>query len=103
MQIFNSFQEFEQYSPEAASMVLNENKLQYPNATFVKGAAGYYYWSEVEDGPEDEDAVVLFDVGQSGLLLYIWIGSADNAEDAFIDEYDLHDAKWAIEEVDQVK
>ena len=103
MQIFDSFSEFEQYSPQAAAMVVAENEMQYPNAKFVKGAAGHYYWDEVQDGPEDEDAILLFDVGVTDQLLYVWLGEADNPDDVLIDEYSLWNAKSALDEIEQVK
>jgi hypothetical protein len=108
MQIFNTFDQLEKALPKVAGLVQAENKMQYPDAKFIKGAHGNYY-SEPEDGIENDDVIILFDVGDPNQLLYCWLGSSiDNKSstienDPFIDEYCLHPTDWAMDELEQVK
>lgn len=77
------FQFLKQDYPAASQLIINENKMQCPNAKFVKATVGLDPRCEDNDD-YDLHMMALFDLGTPNMLLWIWI---PGISDPYIDEY----------------
>lgn len=85
--MFHSEEEIAKLYPDAYASVLNENKMQYPNAKFVSSASGNYGC----DVDNTIDVMFIYDVGTPDMYLWVWavgdLGAHVDGDRFFIDEY----------------
>lgn len=104
MKRYTSFEELSKDCPGICKSIARENEAQFPHAKFVVAAVGQY---GVGLDDEDQDLIVLFDVGLDEELLYVW-GCGylpDSVADSgtYIDEYDVMSDLEAHQQLDMVK
>src|SRR5271165_2014385 len=73
--------------PIAIKLVLDENKMQFPHAKFVRAIVGRDPLSEENDDDNNYlHLMALFDLGTPNMLLWAWVPYIDRY-DPWIDEY----------------
>lgn len=78
--IFSNETEIRDLFPYAFDLLDRENKIQYPQASFLYATYGHM-------GDEDiTDLVVIYDINSDKEYLYAWVAHADSVS-AYIDEY----------------
>jgi hypothetical protein len=83
MKEYSNFNDLQKDYPDATWFITNENKMQCPNAKFVRAVVGLEPYCE-ENDDYDLHLMALFDLGTPDMLLWIWIPGVD---DPYIDEY----------------
>lgn len=104
MKRYSNFDDLKKDCPGICESIARENSIQFPHAKFVVAVVGQY---AVGLDSSDSDLIVLFDVGISDEVLYVWacgyLPDSMPGSKTYIDEYYVMENLEAWQQVEMVK